>query len=298
MAMSDALQTSEVVVIIGAGEMGAAVGRRLRGNGVRVLTPLAGRSAESVERVRQAGLEVVDDADRLAQEADFILSIVPPGVAVEVAQRLHDPLRRASKKPVFAECNAISPVTINAIEKGLADTGCRFVDAGIIGGPPPADRLKGGPPRFYVSGADAHLLGRLAHYGLDIAVIDGPVGAASGLKMSYAGLTKGLTALGAAMIAGAARDGLGEMLLGELARTQPDLLRRLERSIPQMFPKAYRWVAEMEQIAEFLGGAGAGAMVYEGAARLYESIAAEFEGGGITGERIAALEEFCKGAKQ
>lgn len=294
--MSGAQKTSEVVVIIGAGEMGAAVGRRLRGNGVRVLTPLAGRSAESVERVRQAGLEVVDDADKLIAEADFILSIVPPGVAVEVAQRLHDPLQRAGMKPIFVECNAISPFTTHRIEKSLADTGCRFVDAGIIGGPPPADRISGGPPRFYASGGDAHLLRRLAHHGLEVAVIDGPVGAASGLKMSYAGLTKGLTALGAAMVAGAARNGLGEVLRGELARTQPDLLRRLERSIPQMFPKAYRWVAEMEQIAEFLGGAEAGAMIYEGAARLYESIAAEFEGG-IAGERMAALEEFCKGAK-
>jgi putative dehydrogenase len=294
--MSDAQRTSEVVVIIGAGEMGAAVGRRLRRNGVRVLTPLAERSAETVERVRQAGLEVVDDADKLAAEADFILSIVPPGVAVEVAQRLHDPLKRARMKPVFADCNAISPFTSLRIEKSLADTGCRFVDAGIIGGPPPADRTSGGPPRFYASGDDAHLLGRLVNYGLDVAVIDGPVGAASGLKMSYAGLTKGLTALGAAMAAGAARNGLGEVLRSELARSQPDLLGRLERSIPQMFPKAYRWVAEMEQIAEFLGGAEAGAAMYEGAARLYESIAAELEGG-IASERMTGLEKFCKGAK-
>jgi L-threonate 2-dehydrogenase len=42
-----------------------------------------------------------------------------------------------------------------------------------------------------------------------------------------------------------------------------------------MFPKAYRWVAEMEQIAEFIGDPATGAAIYEGAARLYEAISAD-----------------------
>src|SRR6266849_3924260 len=57
--MSDSNSNAVTVAIIGAGEMGAAVGRRLREMGARVITPLRGRSAESVERVRQARLEVV-----------------------------------------------------------------------------------------------------------------------------------------------------------------------------------------------------------------------------------------------
>ncbi len=56
-----------VVAIIGAGEMGAAVGQRLQKSGARVLTSLKGRGSQSVERVRQAGLEIVDDDDQLAR---------------------------------------------------------------------------------------------------------------------------------------------------------------------------------------------------------------------------------------
>ncbi len=280
------------VAIIGAGEMGSAVGRRLRQTGARVITELAGRSAQSVRRVADAGLEVIDDDQSLVREADFILSIVPPGVACAVAERFRAPLNRTGRKPMFVECNAIAPGTVRHIEAMLSETGCGFVDAGIIGGPPPVDDLVKGP-RFYAAGPHAQMFASLAQYGLDIAVLDAPIGAASALKLAYAGLTKGFTAIGAAMIAAAAREHLAEALHTELARTQPDMLARLERFVPGMFPKAYRWVAEMEQIADFAGDESKGGAIYQGAARLYERIAAEFESAQPS-ERLSALTSFCK----
>src|SRR5208282_1089869 len=104
--------------------------------GARVVTSLAGRSADSAARVRIAVLEVVNDDDLLVRDASFVLSIVPPGVAVEVAERLRGPLGRARVKPVYVECNAISPATSRRICDLLAPTS--LIDAGIIGGPPPA----------------------------------------------------------------------------------------------------------------------------------------------------------------
>jgi putative dehydrogenase len=278
------------VAVIGAGEMGAAVGRRLRECGAKVTTSLRGRSAASVERVKRAGLEVVDD-DVLVRDADFVMSIVPPGVAIEVAERFKAPLLSVDAKPIFVECNAIAPSTTRRIEEILR--GVRFIDAGIIGGPPAAgsqDPAKG--PRFYASGADAQKLTRLANYGLVISVLDAPVGAASALKLAYAGMTKGFTALATAMLNAASREGLADALRVELARTQPQFLARLERSIPDMFPKANRWVAEMEQIAQFVGDDREGATIYEGAARLYEWIASELDGG--DSKHIEALTQFCK----
>jgi hypothetical protein len=122
----------------------------------------------------------------------------------------------------------------------------------------------------------------------------GPVGAASALKMSYAGMTKGLTAIAAIMVLGAARAGAGEALLSELGISQAALLKRFGTSLPGMVPKAYRWVAEMREIAAFLGDDKAGAAVFEGIAQLYERIAAD-----AAGERteVAVLEAFAKAAK-
>jgi len=96
--MSD--RESVTVAIVGSGEMGAAVGRRLRESGARVITSLTGRSAESVARIRDAGLEVVNDDNSLVRDADFVLSIVPPGVAVAVAERFRGPLARAHAKNI------------------------------------------------------------------------------------------------------------------------------------------------------------------------------------------------------
>ena len=46
----------EIVAIVGTGEMGSAIGRRLREYGARVTTSLRGRRPASVQRVEQAGL--------------------------------------------------------------------------------------------------------------------------------------------------------------------------------------------------------------------------------------------------
>jgi 3-hydroxyisobutyrate dehydrogenase-like beta-hydroxyacid dehydrogenase len=292
--MSDSNRRAETVAIVGAGEMGAAVGRRLRESGARVITTLKGRGAASVARVRETNLDVVDDDDILVAESALILSIVPPGEAIVVAERFREPVMRAAMKPIFVECNAVSPATVLRIAELLAPTRCVFIDAGIIGGPPrPGGGGKG--PRFYASGEHAPQLMKLRNFGLDVAIVDGGIGAASALKMSYAGLTKGIIAVGATMIGAASRAGLASALREELARSQPQLLAMFTAMIPGMYSKAYRWVAEMEQIADFVGGDETGGTIYLGAARLYEDLAADFEQSRATAESIAALNSFCRG---
>jgi L-threonate 2-dehydrogenase len=117
----------------------------------------------------------------------------------------------------------------------------------------------------------------LNDYGLDVRVLDGGVGAASAMKMSYAGITKGFTALGTVMMLAASRAGTAEALHRELAATQPQLLAWLTRQVPNMYSKAYRWVAEMEEIAGFVGEDAAGHRIFSGAANLYERIAEDFD---------------------
>jgi hypothetical protein len=110
--------------------------------------------------------------------------------------------------------------------------------------------------------------------------------------MSYAGITKGFTALGAALALAATRAGAAEALHRELADSQPALLDWLTRQIPRMYPKAYRWVAEMEEIAGFIGAPDAGAPMLDGAAQLYQRIANDTEGGQ---HDTSALSAFYRG---
>jgi len=278
----------ETIAIIGTGEMGAAVGRRMREAGARVLTSLNNRGSASIERAARAQLEVVDDDDRIAREASFILSIVPPGAAISVAQRFIEPMRKVDIRPIFADCNAVSPATARRIAEVFALRGCDFIDAGIIGGPP----RPGYDPRFYASGPRARAIESLRKFGLDIEILDDRIGTASALKMSYAGLTKGLVAIGAAMTSAALRAGLAPALKAELKRSQPTLLAMLAVGVQSMYPKAYRWIAEMEEIADFLGAPSSGSTIYEGAARFYEQIARDWELGGEAGDSFQSARAF------
>src|SRR5262245_45511629 len=74
-----------VVAVIAPGMMGSAVGKRLADNGLKVLTSLKGRSADTAARAKSAGMQAASDEEIAA--SDFILSILPPSDAVGLAQR-------------------------------------------------------------------------------------------------------------------------------------------------------------------------------------------------------------------
>ena len=278
-----------VVAVIAPGMMGAAVGRRLTDHGLKVLTSLKGRSAETVKRAQAAGM--VDASDEELAATDFVLSILPPGDAVALAQRLVPALSASNAKPIYVDCNAISPPTLERVAAAIAPTGSPLVDAGIIGSPPqPGDA----GPRFYASGPHAPRFAALKQYGLDIRVLEGPLTAASALKMSYAGITKGTQALAAVMMLAASRAGSADALFKELEFSQPHMLAWLKRSLSLMPPKAYRWIAEMHEIADFVGEDPSGHELYVGAAHFYEQIARDFE---TDKKEVPALEAFLnKGA--
>ncbi len=153
----------------------------------------------------------------------------------------------------------------------LGTYGLRVADAGIIGGPP---REGYAGPVIYASGPQAAgFVALLAGRGLDLRVVEGPIGAASALKMSYAGITKGLVAIGSAMMLAATRAGAADALRAELAASQPALSAWFARMVPGMFDKAYRWAGEMEEIADFVHEDEAAAAIYHGAAAFYSRLA-------------------------
>jgi len=275
---------SPVVAVIAPGAMGAAVGKRLVENGLTVLTLLAGRSEETRARAKAAGMSAAKDDD--IARADFILSILPPGDALSLAQHFVPALTASNAKPIYVDCNAINPKTVERVAAAIAPTGCPFADAGIIGQPPkPGDA----GPRIYASGAAAPRFASLRDYGLDIRVLAGEMSAASALKMSYAGITKGTQAIGAAMMLAATRAGSADALMAELQLSQKEMFPWLRRQLTMMPPKAYRWVAEMQEIAGFVGEDPAARELYEGAAEFYERFAEDFAAGGKEAKTLAAF---------
>lgn len=279
------------IVTIAAGEMGAGIGHRLHSRGATVRTTLKGRSAATVARAKAAGMVSIDDDATLLDGADFVLSVMPPGEAKALAQRFVPVLKALAKKPVYVDCNAVAPATVKDIAAVIAPTGCAFADVGIVG-PPPA---KDGPasPRLYVSGDGARRATELKDFGLDIRFMEGGVGEASAVKMGYACLTKGSQAIGAAMMLGAMRNQVSPAVKEALADSLPDVLGYVSRQMPRMYPKAYRWVAEMEEISKFLAADPGASQMLAGAAKLYQQIADDFAARKADGA-VAAIDAFLK----
>ena len=154
---TESANMNPIISIMAQGAMGAATASRLVENGLEVRTDLAGRSAASAERAAKAGMKAVSEDELVG--ADFLFSIVPPADAIPLAERLSGALARAARKPIYVDLNAVNPQTTKKVAKIVQAAGGRFVDGGIIGGPP---RAGYDGPAYYVSGADANLVEALA----------------------------------------------------------------------------------------------------------------------------------------
>jgi hypothetical protein len=55
------------------------------------------------------------------------------------------------------------------------------------------------------------------------------------------------------------------------------MLARMRSGIPRMYDKAYRWVAEMEEISDFLQQNLPSRDIYAAVARLYADLAAAYD---------------------
>ena len=260
----------QTVGILSPGDMGHGLGRVLASHGLRVIAALDERSQRTRGLAAAAGIQDVGSVERLVSEADVVLSVLVPSEAVPAAERVGAALRATGAAVLYADCNAVAPETTKQVGQIVSAAGARYVDGGIIGNPPRDDNDS---PRIYVSGEAAADLASLAAHGLDVRVVSSVVGHASGLKMCYACLTKGLTALATELLVAAERLGLSDALRAEQESSQPNLRKWIERQLPSMPPKAHRWVGEMEEIAATLAAVGLPPGMLLGAADVYRWVA-------------------------
>jgi 3-hydroxyisobutyrate dehydrogenase-like beta-hydroxyacid dehydrogenase len=253
--------TGKIVIgLLHPGEMGAAVGACLTGAGHRVLWASEGRSADTAARAQASGLTDVRRARSVVADADVILSVCPPHAALDVAWVVH------GFTGLYLDANAIAPGTAREVAQLITDSGGRYVDGGIIGGPPVAPDSA----RLYLSGPHAPEIQALfVGTFLDARLVSGPDTAASAVKMAYASWTKGSSALLLAARALAQAEGVEDTLLAEWELSQPQLPGRLAHAAQAAVTKGWRWVGEMEEIAASMAGAGLPDGFHQAAAEIY-----------------------------
>jgi hypothetical protein len=233
------------------GEMGAALGAALLDAGHEVLWASEGRSEAT--RVRAADFVDAGSVANVVARSEVVVSVVPPSAAVELAESL------PPFDGIYVDANAVSPATAVRVSSTVK----RFVDGGIVGGPP--------APRVYLSGDDA---ARVAALFEGSAIEAKLVANASALKCAYAAWTKGSGALLLAIHDFAQAEGIWEPLAEEWARSQPQLADRLAAAERSAARKGWRWIAEMEEIAAAFAADGLPPGFHEAAAAVYRSTSA------------------------
>lgn len=263
-------------------------------------------SEDTRARIRSASIESLDSDQELAVLSDYILSIVPPADALHTAGRIAKASRLPStlerrqgiedtdglprrRNPYFLDLNAISNRQSAEAGSLFVDTStssedpsvlCHYLDGGIIGFTPSYNSSDGAwkKPSLVVSG-DVELPSTFSGLSevLNIKMVSPKIGAASTLKLSFAALTKGLTALSILSFSTAQQESLLPDLLQHLEEYAPALASITKKSVPGMAPKAYRWADEMRAIGEALDTEGhwdgTGAAVYNSFAEVYRTIA-------------------------
>jgi 3-hydroxyisobutyrate dehydrogenase-like beta-hydroxyacid dehydrogenase len=252
--------STRVIGLLHPGEMGAAVGQCLTKAGHQVLWASEGRGSDTAARAQAAGLTDVRTARGVVADAEVILSVCPPHAALDVAWIVH------GFTGLYVDANAIAPGTAREVSQLITGNGGRYVDGGIIGGPPVA----AGAARLYLSGADAPAIQELfAGTFLEVRTVSGSDTAASAVKMAYASWTKGSSALLLAARALAQAEGVEEALLAEWALSQPQLSGKFTHAAHAAVTKGWRWVGEMEEIAASMAAAGLPDGFHQAAAEIF-----------------------------
>ncbi|MEM7407072.1 MAG: DUF1932 domain-containing protein [Pseudomonadota bacterium] len=255
------------VVLLNPGQMGERVGFAAWAGATVVRWVSEGRGPATRERAERAGLVDSGSLQEALAVADVVLSVVPPASALATARSV----AAFGFRGLYADLNAVSPMTAADVADAVTAAGAAYVDGGIIG-PPPRER---GDARLYLAGSRAADVQSL--FGgsvMDARVLDSSHNStsASALKMAYAGWTKASSALLMNVRALARACQVEGALLDEWDISQPGVRNRSDQAATGNAHKAWRFIGEMEEIAATMTASGLTPGFHTGAAELYSSL--------------------------
>lgn len=261
--------TIKTVAIISPGEMGSTVGRAFHSHGFDIITCLEGRGAATRQRAEAAGFRDGGSLSDIVGAADIILAILPPALGLPLAETVAKAMRETGKTPPYVDCNAVAPETAAGIGAVIEAAGARFIDCGIVGSPPgKSDK----PTRFYASGSGAEAMDVFNGKGIDVRQCGSEAGKASAVKMCYAGITKGTSALHAAMLMAAEKLGVADRIHEELPYSVGPLYKRMENITNALPAVADRYVGEMREIEKTMASVGLPTGFHDAAALLFTAM--------------------------
>lgn len=227
------------------GSMGAAVGAAAR---AEVLWASEGRSEATAKRA--SGFRDVGAVEELVLAADIVLSICPPAIAEEVAERVF----ALGFDGTFVEANAITPERMRRI----ATIGDSVVDGSII--------ASTGIHLYLVGQGSGEVAELFEGSDVEAITLDADIGAASALKMAFGGWNKIGIALTAQAHSIARAYGVDDRLAAEGVP---------EDRLSRMADRAWRWAPEMDEVADTCAEIGWPEAIPRAAGNFYTELSQE-----------------------
>ena len=255
------------MTLISPGEMGSPIAEYIISSGIKVISPLNNRSEETRKRSIKSGIQDSKTLIESMKQTDLIISILVPSEAENLCKEIANISKVIDKEIYYADLNAISPKTVQNMRNILSNTKIKFIDGGIIGGPPISNKF----PRIYVSGIHSKVFMELNNLGMEVIDMSGDIGDASAIKMAYASITKGYSSLLIAAVTLAIKTNNFDAFMDELKFSQPKVFNDLKnlKSIPS---KAHRWIGEMTEISNTFIDNGVTGNFHKGSFDIYTKV--------------------------
>ncbi|MEH3108184.1 MAG: DUF1932 domain-containing protein [Sphingomonas fennica] len=261
------------IALIGFGEAGQAFAAGLAGRGHR-FTAFDRKTADAVTADAKradyaaAGIGGADDPAGALADAELVFSLVTADQAEAAAAAAAPHLPDGA---FWFEMNSIAPDTKRAIAAALPRA--RFVDTAVMAPVNPKRQavplLTSGPH----GAAGATLLADLGFE--NVRAVEGPLGAASSIKMIRSVMVKGIEALTAECLLAAHKAGVADQVIASLsASTGQDWAAQGDYNLDRMMVHGSRRAAEMEEVVKTLDALGTGSVMTRGTVERQRAIGA------------------------
>lgn len=263
------------IAFIGMGEAGSALVQgwgaaqagRIRAYDIKSEEPAT--AGEIVSRCAALGIDACTSAADAIEGADLVFCTVTADQAVIAAQSGAPAMAQGA---VWLDLNSCAPSSKTRSAEVIEAAGGRYLDVAVMA--PVHPKLNMVP--CLLSGPHAADLAPIMEgLPMSVRVVDGPVGAASSIKMIRSVMVKGLEALTAECVLAAVAAGVEDEVLGSLAKSHPgtDWPRAAAYNFERAIVHGARRASEMEEVAKTLEELGLYSDVTQGTIRWQRRLA-------------------------
>ncbi|MBV8367250.1 MAG: NAD(P)-dependent oxidoreductase [Candidatus Eremiobacteraeota bacterium] len=116
--------------IVGAGRMGANIGRRLKDVGYPIAAVFDARPQVAEEVAHELGAKAAHSLADVTGASDIVITVVTDDAAMsEIFARSDDSLLAGSRGKIFVNCATISPAVHVEVERAAQDAGAQAIEA-------------------------------------------------------------------------------------------------------------------------------------------------------------------------